>query len=229
MLELAASCWLGFLLGLRHALDPDHLAAMSTLVADRPRRRAAVLLGAWWGVGHSAALLGAGGLLLLCRVRLPDRAAELFELGVSAMLVGLGVRSIRRALHARGGASVEHAHGDLVHVHESAEDHFHLRSFTVARRPLLVGLLHGLAGTGGITALALASMPGAPSALAYLGLFALGSIGGMALLTGAVGVPLARIASRRGAHAALLACAGAASLLVGVAWAAPILERLLPS
>jgi len=228
MLELAAGGWLGFLLGLRHALDHDHLAAMSTLLADRPRRRPAAL-GAWWGVGHSAALLGAGGLLLLCRVRLPDRAAEMFELGVSAMLVGLGVRSIRRALHARGGASVEHAHGSVVHVHEAAQDHFHLRSLTVGRRPLLVGLVHGLAGTGAITALALASMPGTRAALAYIALFALGSIGGMALLTGAASVPLARIARRPGAHAALMACAGAASLLVGVAWGAPILERLLPS
>ena len=229
MLELATGCWLGFLVGLRHALDPDHLAAMSTLLAEHPRRRRAAILGAWWGVGHSAALLGAGAVLLLCRVRLPDRAAELFELAVSAMLIALGARSIQRAFKAQVGASVEHAHGNVVHVHQAVEDHFHLRSFTIARRPLLLGLLHGLAGTGAITALALASMPGVPAAFVYVALFALGSIGGMALLTGAAGVPLARIARRPGAHAALLACVGAVSLVVGVAWGMPILERLLPS
>jgi ABC-type nickel/cobalt efflux system permease component RcnA len=227
MVALATSCWLGFLIGLRHALDPDHLAAMSTLVADEPRRQRAAVLGAWWGVGHSAALLGAGALLLLCRVRLPDRAAELLELGVSVMLIALGARSLRRALGARRGAAVEHSHGAVVHVHGGDEDHFHVRSLTVARRPLLVGLAHGLAGTGGITALALATMPSVAAALAYVALFALGSIGGMALLTGAAGVPLARIARRPAAHAALMACVGAVSLLVGLVWGAPILGRFL--
>jgi ABC-type nickel/cobalt efflux system permease component RcnA len=229
MLELVNGCWLGFLVGLRHALDPDHLAAMSTLLAEQPRRKRAAVLGAWWGVGHSAALLAAGAVLLLCRVRLPDRAAELFELAVSAMLIVLGARSIRRAFGAQVGASVEHAHGNVVHVHEAAEEHFHLRSFTIARRPLVVGLVHGMAGTGAITALALASMPGVPAAIAYVALFALGSIGGMALLTGAAGLPLARIARRPGAHAALLACVGGVSLVVGLAWGAPIVERFLPS
>jgi len=229
MLALATSCWLGFLIGLRHALDPDHLAAISTLVVDQPRRRGTALLGAWWGVGHSVALLGAGALLLVCRARLPERAGELFELGVSIMLIALGVRSLRRAFRARGGAAVEHAHGPVVHAHEGDEDHFHLRSLTIARRPLVVGLVHGLAGTGGITALALASMPSVPAALAYIGLFALGSIGGMALLTGMAGLPIARLAHRPAAHAALMACVGAASLVVGVIWGAPIVGRLLSS
>jgi ABC-type nickel/cobalt efflux system permease component RcnA len=221
MLALATSCWLGFLIGLRHALDPDHLAAMSTLVVERPTRQRAAVLGAWWGVGHSAALLGAGALLLLCRVRLPDRAAELFELGVSIMLIALGVRSLRRALRARGAAArQQHAHGQLVHAHEGEQDHFHVHSLTIARRPFLVGLVHGLAGTGAITALALASMPTVGSALAYVTLFALGSVGGMALLTGVAGVPVARLARRPAAHAALMGSVGAVSLLVG---------RLLPS
>jgi ABC-type nickel/cobalt efflux system permease component RcnA len=227
MLALATSCWLGFLIGLRHALDPDHLAAMSTLVVDQPRRQRAAVLGAWWGVGHSAALLGAGALLLLCRVRLPDRAAEVFELAVSVMLIALGARSLRRALRARGGAPVEHAHGHVVHAHDGAADHFHLRSLTIARRPFLVGLVHGLAGTGAITALALASMPTVGSALAYITLFALGSVGGMALLTGAAGVPIARLARRPAAHAALMGSVGALSLLVGLVWGAPIVGRLL--
>jgi High-affinity nickel-transport protein len=229
VLALATSCWLGFLIGLRHAVDPDHLAAMSTLAVERPARRAAAALGAWWGIGHSASLLGAGALLLLCRVRLPDRAAELLELAVAVMLIALGARSIRKALHARGGAGVVHAHGKVVHAHDGSGDHFHVRSLTIARRPLLVGLVHGLAGTGAITALALASMPTIATALAYLATFALGSIAGMALLTGAAGVPIARLARHRMAHTAMMGCVGAVSLVVGVAWGAPIVGRLLPS
>ena len=228
MLALIGSCWLGFLIGLRHALDPDHLAAVSTLVVEQPKRWRAAFLGAWWGVGHSVALLAAGALLLAWRTQLSQRWAQMFELGVSVMLIGLGVRSLRRSLR-QGGRPLPHAHGDVVHVHRVDADHFHLRSWTVARRPFLVGLLHGLAGTGAITALALATMPSTTAALAYIALFALGSIGGMALLTGVVGIPLERLARRPAAHAAVMGCVGAASLLAGVVWGAPIVGRLLGS
>jgi ABC-type nickel/cobalt efflux system permease component RcnA len=231
VIPLLTSCWFGFLIGLRHALDPDHLAAISTVIVDRPQRRRAAFLGACWGIGHSASLIGAGAVLLLCRVSLPDRAAELFELGVSIMLVALGVRSIRRSLRARRGLALPHAHDGVVHVHESGagEEHFHVRSLTIARRPFLVGMVHGLAGTGAITALALASMPSASAALAYIGLFAIGSVAGMALLTGLAGVPIERLVRRPGAHAFVMAVVGFASLLIGVAWGAPILARLLPA
>src|SRR5258707_8559175 len=102
MLALIGSCWLGFLIGLRHALDPDHLAAVSTLVVEQPKRWRAAFLGACWGVGHSVALLAAGALLLAWRTQLSQRWAQMFELGVSVMLIGLGVRSLRRSLCPRG-------------------------------------------------------------------------------------------------------------------------------
>jgi len=228
MLALITGCWLGFLSGLRHALDPDHLAAVSTLVVEQPKRWRAALLGASWGVGHSASLLGAGALLLVWRGQLPERWADVLELGVAIMLIALGVRSLRKSLRARG-AALAHQHGGVVHVHGGQPDHFHLRSWTIARRPFLVGIAHGLAGTGAITALALASMPSAASALVYIGLFALGSIGGMALLTGAAGIPIERLARRPAVHAAVMACVGAVSLVVGLVWGAPIVGRLLGS
>lgn len=228
MLALAASCWLGFLIGLRHALDPDHLAAVSTLVVEQPRRWRAAFLGASWGLGHSAALLAAGALLLLWRAQLPQRWAEAFELGVSIMLIALGVRSLRRSLAARG-APRPHAHRGVVHVHQTDAEHFHLRSWTIARRPFLVGVLHGLAGTGGITALALASMPTAAAALAYIALFALGSIGGMALLTGFAGIPIERLARRPAVHSGVMASVGAVSLVMGVVWGVPIVRGMLGS
>jgi High-affinity nickel-transport protein len=231
MFALLTSCWFGFLIGLRHALDPDHLAAISTVIVERPRRRRAAFLGACWGIGHSASLIGAGALLLAWRVSLPDRAAQIFELAVSLMLIALGARSVRASLRARRGRALLHAHGGVVHVHEyqSGEEHFHVRSLTIARRPFLVGLVHGLAGTGAITALALASMPSAKAALAYIGLFALGSIAGMALLTGLAGVPIERLVRRPTAHAAVMASVGLVSLLVGVAWGVPAFARLLSS
>jgi High-affinity nickel-transport protein len=229
MFALLTSCWFGFLFGLRHALDPDHLAAISTVIVERPKRRRAAFLGACWGLGHSASLVGAGALLLVFRVSLPDRAAAAFELAVSLMLIALGLRSIRRSLRARQGEPVIHSHAGRVHVHVAGEEHFHLRSLTVARRPFLVGVVHGLAGTGAITALALASMPTVKAALAYIGLFAAGSIAGMALLTGVAGVPIERLVRSPAAHAAVMASVGAVSLAVGVAWGVPVFFRLLPA
>ena len=228
MLALVTSCWLGFLIGLRHALDPDHLAAISTLVVEQPRRWRAAALGACWGLGHSAALLAAGAVLLACRAQLADRWAQIFELCVSLMLIGLGARSLRRSFGARGSPR-PHAHHGVVHVHGADAEHFHLRSWTIARRPFLVGVAHGLAGTGAITALALASMPSPFAALVYIALFALGSVGGMARLTGLAGIPIERLARHPAAHSAVMAGVGAASLLVGLVWGAPIVRGLFAS
>src|SRR5436190_24092132 len=88
---------LGVLLGVRHAFEPDHLAALSTLVGQERGARRAAALGALWGVGHAGALLVVGGALALVRGTMPDLLSALFELGVALMLVGLGVQALRRA------------------------------------------------------------------------------------------------------------------------------------
>src|SRR5947208_7599071 len=117
-LELVASSSLGSLLGMRHALEPDHLAAVSTLVTGERNGYKAAFLGACWGLGHTATLLVCGSVLILLRAEMPARIADLFELGVALMLVGLGVRAIYLA--ARQGTSGPehvHHHGRVVHVH----------------------------------------------------------------------------------------------------------------
>ena len=225
-MALVASCGLGFLVGLRHAMEPDHLAAVSTLVADQPRPRRAALLGAFWGMGHLLSLVVVGVLLLAFRVQLPARWADGFELLVAAVLVGVGLRSFRGAFTARTAAP-SHKHGAVVHAHGAHGEHVHVGPLTLAARPLLVGIAHGLAGSGAVTALALATMPGPGAAAAFVGVFALGSIGGMTLLSGMAGVPLERLARRPAAHAALLGAVGALSLVVGVCWGALALGRLL--
>lgn len=218
---------LGFVLGLRHALEPDHLAAVSTLVADGPRPRRAALIGALWGLGHAGALVLAGGLLLLLRLDLPDRAAGVLELGVAAMLVVLGVQSVARARReGRAGWAPPHAHGDARHEHPGAPRHVHVGPWALARRPLFVGLVHGLAGSGALATLALASMPSVGAGLGYVVVFGLGSIAGMALMTGAVGLPLGRIARGGRARAAVLSIAGLVSIGMGLSWAQSILGRL---
>src|SRR5438128_6595957 len=117
-LEVAAGSTLGAVLGMRHALEPDHLAAVSTLVTEHRKSTRAIFLGVCWGLGHTLALVAVGVLLIALRAELPDRLTDFFELGVAAMLIALGMRAIRRA--ARQGAdgpSAVHQHGPLVHRH----------------------------------------------------------------------------------------------------------------
>jgi hypothetical protein len=226
---------LALLLGVRHASEPDHLAAVSTLLAEHAQphsqahsqARRSAWLGAFWGVGHSLALLAVGGVLLLMHLRMPGRVADLFELGVAAMLLVLGARSLRRALRlGRSGQHSLHTHHGEPHVHAGPAEHLHLGSWTMAKRPLMIGLVHGLAGSGALTALALASMPSLGSGLVYMLLFGAGSIVGMALLTGLAGWPLRQLAQRNYAQAALSGFAGVVSLVLGVLWGWPLIVRL---
>ncbi|MBI4934264.1 MAG: hypothetical protein HY828_10325 [Actinobacteria bacterium] len=210
---------LGVVLGMRHALEPDHLAAVSSLAAEQRSARAGLTLGAAWGLGHTLSLLAVGGTLALLETQLPPRLASGVELLVAVMVVGLGLRALGRAAReGRRGAPSTHAHGGVVHTHPAPDEHLHLRGWTLATRPLLVGVVHGLAGSGAVTALVLAELPSAAARLGYIGLFGLGSVAGMALLTGLFGVPLVRVARAPRAAAALLGVAGVVSVVVGAAW-----------
>ncbi|HTE49887.1 MAG TPA: hypothetical protein VK698_03375 [Kofleriaceae bacterium] len=220
--------WLvGLLLGMRHALEPDHLAAISTLVSDRPSRLRGVFLGASWGVGHTASLLLVGMVLAVFDARMPDRLAIVFELAVAVMLIGLGLRAIRRAfVEGRSGVLGAHDHGDHRHVHGGPADHVHVAGWTLATRPLLIGLVHGLAGSGALTALVVAELPDAASRLTYILLFGLGSVVGMASLSGLIGWPLASLSRNRRALRILSGATGLLSAVVGVLWGLPLVLEL---
>ena len=222
----ALTGWLaGLLLGMRHALEPDHLAAVSTLVAERPGLRRGLWLGAVWGLGHTLALLGVGAVLALLQVSLPPRLADAFELLVALMLVVLGVRALVRALRLGPvGDPRLHAHAGRLHHHAGAEPHVHLGRFTFEARSLAIGLVHGLAGSGALTALVLAELPTTAARLGYIALFGLGSVVGMALLSSLAGWPLERLARARRLRL-VSAAAGAVAAGLGVAWAWPIVAR----
>jgi hypothetical protein len=218
---------LGVALGMRHAVEPDHLAAVSTLATEQKNARAGLALGALWGLGHTLSLLVVGGGLALLEAQMPPWVAALFELLVAVMIVVLGVRAVRRSfIEGRAGRASTHTHGDVEHTHAAPVEHVHLRSWTFATRPLLVGLLHGLAGSGAITALVLAELPTAGARLGYIALFGSGSVVGMALLTGLAGVPLMRLARTPRVATGLLAVAGLVSITVGLWWGATSVAHL---
>ena len=196
---------------------------MSTLVTDERSSRKAALLGVCWGLGHTLALVLVG-----LRVQMPASAADLFELAVALMLVGLGVRAIHQAASlGRGGPSCLHHHGRTVHTHPSSAPHVHIGAWTLARRPLIVGAVHGLAGSGALTALVLATLPSTAARLSYLALFGMGSTIGMAVFSGMVGWPLARLARHQTIGRGVSLTVGCVSTIVGVVWGYPLVGRLL--
>jgi ABC-type nickel/cobalt efflux system permease component RcnA len=242
----AWSFWaVGLVLGMRHALEPDHLAAVSTfLMGPRSQGGAGAWLGVLWGVGHTLSLLAVATALAALGTRLPDRLADAFELGVAVMLVLLGGRSVRRAwggadadtlvlapagpartprarAHAPTGA---HAHPPAVGGREGRPRPGLLGA--VFRRPLAVGLVHGLAGSGALTALVASRFPTVAGRLVTVGLFGVGSICGMALLSGLAGWPLSRLGRHPGVDRWLGTATGTFSLCLGALWGWPLLGRL---
>src|SRR3954466_551557 len=226
VVEFITSSGLGSLLGMRHALEPDHLAAVTTLVSRERSGYRAAWLGVCWGVGHTLALVLVATALVMLRAEMPAAMANLFELLVAAMLIGLGVRAILIAWRQGGGAAAHrHQHGFVVHSHGGAP-HVHIGAWTLARRPLIVGAVHGLAGSGALTALVLATLPSTTARITYMAVFGLGSTLGMAALSGLLGWPLARAGRSRGLARAISLTVGCVSTTLGLWWGYPLLGRL---
>ncbi|MGH9198493.1 MAG: urease accessory protein UreH, partial [Acidimicrobiia bacterium] len=139
----------GFLLGIRHAFDPDHLMAVTTIVSDHRSLVRSSLIGTFWGVGHTISLLVIGVGVIAFKLQVPDWLAPSMEFGVGAMLVVLGLMSIHKAL-GRWRLHIHfHTHGGRPHCHfhfhrlESIDQHHHRHLFRIGTRPFLVGLVHG--------------------------------------------------------------------------------------
>jgi hypothetical protein len=182
-MTLLATLLLGFFLGIRHATDADHVVAVSTIVGREPSRRGALWIGAAWGVGHTATILAVGGAIVVFNLVIPARLGLSMELTVAAMLVVLGLMNLRSAVKRL----------DEVTGHA---DHPPSLSGNRYLRPLVVGVLHGLAGSAAIALLVLGTVREPAWGFLYLGLFGGGTVVGMMLLTTAMSVPLAH-ASRR--------------------------------
>jgi hypothetical protein len=190
---------LGFLLGMQHALEADHIAAVSSLAARRTEVRDIVKHGLTWGLGHTLTLFVFAGAAILLGKAIPDALARPLETAVGLMLVGLGVHVLWRLwrdrvhFHAHGhGDGTKHIH---VHSHVSesiphwASAHQHGHGFRW--RSLLVGLMHGMAGSAALLVLAISQGPNPAAAMVYVLLFGLGSMLGMGALSVVIAVPLA--------------------------------------
>ena len=216
---------LGFLLGVRHATDADHVIAVSTIVTRQQTLRGGMVIGGLWGVGHTLTIVIVGGAILVFRIVIPPALGLTMEMTVALMLVGLGlwnltavVQRVREEIGPNAERHVHpHQHGDYVHTHRhghGALAHGHRDDRTPQAwldrhlaglglyqllRPLVVGLVHGLAGSAAVALLVLAAIGDAHWAVAYLLLFGVGTIVGMMLITLIVAAPMT-CASGRLAH-----------------------------
>jgi ABC-type nickel/cobalt efflux system permease component RcnA len=197
---------LGFLMGMRHALEADHLAAIASLAAGgQTRRRATIVRGAVWGVGHTLSLLVFGGACLILRFTIPDTLSRVLEAGVGGMLLALGGEIMWRVRRQRLHVHV-HRHDDgHVHLHAHSHapgeqhdpaHHQHVHPERFPGRALAVGMVHGLAGSAALVLLAVEALGSPWLGLVYILLFGVGSIAGMALLSTVIAVPLERSAHR---------------------------------
>ncbi len=185
---------LGFVLGLRHAADPDHLASIAAMVSRERGPAAAARLGVAWGLGHSLMILLLGGWLVARPLAANPAWTSAAELAVATWLLVLGVQNLRsvRSLYVPAP-----------------------RQGRGTRRSLALGLVHGLAGSAAVALLAITAMPTRGAALAYLGVFGVGTIAGMLVLSLALGLPVARAGSSRRGRRWLVTASGVASLVVG--------------
>ena len=216
----AASAGFGTLLGMRHALEPDHLAALSVLLTGERNIRRAAWLGVYWGIGHTLTLLAAGTLLVVLRAEMPAMASDFLACAVALMLVGFGFRAIYLS------ASPVSAGPTHSHVHGATSGSTSIGPWTLARRPLFVGAIHGLAGSGALTALVMATIPSMGARLTYLALFGVGSTLGMAALSGLLGWPIARVGTHGAVARSVSLTVGCISIMLGLYWGYPLVGRL---
>jgi ABC-type nickel/cobalt efflux system permease component RcnA len=222
---------LALLLGMRHALEADHVAAVASLATRSKGMRTTVLQGVTWGLGHTLTLLVVGGICLLLRFAIPAGLAASLEGAVGVMLLYLGVDVLRQMRRRRIHFHV-HQHGDgsvHFHAHRHAQDeahdplhheHVHPHGFPV--RALLVGLVHGLAGSAALLLLTVTTLSSPWLGVAYIAVFGVGSIAGMGVLAAIIALPLhggnPRLARWAGWSTALEAVIGVSTVGIG-AWA----------
>ena len=199
MVDVLTILAVGLVFGLKHATEVDHVVAVSTIVSRHRSVWRSTLVGAMWGAGHTASLLITGALVLSLRIAIPEQVSKWFEFGVALMIIGLGAIALWRSLAKRNDVHVhEHSHDGVSHVHihfhesetqhQAARPHNHAVS-AVGLKPVLIGAVHGLAGSGALTLLVLTQIESAWVGFFFLAVFGLGSIVGMMLMSGLIGLP----------------------------------------
>jgi ABC-type nickel/cobalt efflux system permease component RcnA len=240
MITLLSILLLGFFLGMRHATDSDHVIAVTTIVSRQRSIGSAALTGIFWGIGHSLTLLVVGGAIVFFGLVIPERLGLSLEFCVALMLILLGALNLRITMRTLRNITTEdhhehiHRHGDYVHTHphgHAADTHGHSpeevpparldRAFGRIKlywsiRPIVIGIVHGLAGSAAVALLVLPIIQRPLWAIAYLFVFGCGTIAGMMLMTATIALPITYSSRFNFFHRHFGTAAGALSVCFGL-------------
>ena len=217
---------LGLVTGLRHSIEADHVAAVLSVVAsNRKNIKRASMLGAIWGLGHTTSLFVAGLVVLLLAVNISDTISNRLEFGVGIMLLFLGVTTFtgwsigkffKGLRHRKSSSSSSHGHihhhqGNVVHSHRHVHDDEHGHG----HKSLIIGMIHGMAGSGALLVIVLSTINSVPLGLAYIAIFGAGSIGGMVGISTLMGIPFVKLSDSAKISMALRYAAAITTLAIG--------------
>jgi sulfite exporter TauE/SafE len=218
---------IGFLLGLRHATEADHLAAVSTIVSEKKNLFTASIVGGMWGIGHTISLFAVGLVVIFLKLQISETVEARLEACVGVMLVILGLNALRKLFTSSEIHAHTHEHGARAHTHfhthaaEKEEPSHHRFS----PRSVVIGMVHGLAGSAALMLLIVPTIPSPFVAMVYILIFGIGSIGGMMVMSLLISLPFHFTANRFDLlNRGIRLCAGIFSLGLGVSI---IYEKLL--
>ncbi len=214
---------LGFFLGLKHATEADHLAAVGTIVSERKSLWSSALVGGLWGLGHTISLLLAGIFVLLLNFEISEKTERVLEFCVGIMLLFLGLNVFRKIMKGGKIHFHTHDHGDHKHTHphlhelNKVDDTGTHHGFKFSPRAILIGMVHGLAGSAALMLLVVPTIHSRSLGLLYIVIFGIGSIGGMMLMSFLVGLPFHLTAARFNRFNNILqGLAGLVSIIIGL-------------
>lgn len=213
---------LGFFLGLRHAVEADHLAAVSAIVSEKKNIFSAAIVGGMWGIGHTISLFVVGAIVIFLKLQISESVEAKLEAIVGGMLVLLGLNALKNLLTAKEIHAHTHKHSQQAHTHfhlhkeEKKEESTEKSHHRFSPRSVLIGMVHGLAGSAALTILVVPTIESPVIAMLYILIFGIGSIGGMMIMSFIIGLPFHFTATNFVfLNKAIRLCAGIFSLGLG--------------
>lgn len=222
-METILMLFFGFVTGIKHSVETDHIAAVSTIVTRSKKISSAVFAGSWWGVGHTLTLLLLGFIVLMFGITIPERAGIGLELFVGVMLIILGIINIKtgiiRQIHIH-----RHSHQSPAHIHihyhndgDNPHEHLHHHKSFNRIKSLIIGVVHGIAGSAVLTLLVLSTIKSIPLGLLYIALFGMGTVAGMTLFSLILGLPISLVSRRyKNFQRLSVIFSGALSVVIGI-------------
>lgn len=181
---------IGFVLGLTHAVEADHLAAVSAIVSEKKNVFTSAIIGGFWGLGHTISLFVVGALVIFLKLQISESVEAKLEAIVGGMLVLLGLNALRKIFTAKEIHAHSHEHGahghTHIHLHKDEEEKWHHR---LSPRSVAIGMIHGLAGSAGLMLIVIPSIASPTVAMFYILVFGVGSIAGMMLMSLLISLP----------------------------------------